>query len=135
MSPSDLREMQKKIHQTAKEKGWWQGWPDPEKRIPEAIALIHSELSEALEEYRKGMPPALAYHLDDPGSDSPAAVRITYADARAGRKPEGFGVELADAIIRILDLAEALGIDMTSLVITKMRFNETRPHRHGGKRA
>lgn len=55
-------------------------------------------------------------------------------------KPEGFGIELADALIRQGDLAEALTqagipIDLEYCVRLKAAYNRTRPHRHGGKRA
>ena len=49
-------------------------------------------------------------------------------------KPEGFGVEIADAIIRCLDLTEALGIDIGERILEKHEYNGTRPHRHGGKK-
>lgn len=45
----NLKEWQKKIHQNAKKHGWW----DSERPIPETLCLIHSEVSEALEAYRK----------------------------------------------------------------------------------
>ena len=108
-----LAAYQRAIHQTAVEHGWWE---DPRSPL-EAIALVHAELSEAVEEYR----------LDNKDL---AAVRR--AD---GGKIEGFGVELADAIIRILDLCEHLGIDMESLLVEKAAYNKTRSYRHGGKLA
>jgi NTP pyrophosphatase (non-canonical NTP hydrolase) len=114
-----IAKLQKEIHDLAVEKGWWtdvktQEPVNPEDRIPEAIALIHSELSEALEEYRRGL---LA----------PYAV--------ADGKPEGFGIELADAVIRIMDLCGALNIDLEERIDTKHKYNKTRPYRHGNKRA
>jgi len=50
-----------------------------------------------------------------------------------GGKPEGFESELADVIIRVLDLAEALGMDMGKTMAAKMKYNETREHKHGGR--
>jgi NTP pyrophosphatase (non-canonical NTP hydrolase) len=38
---------------------------------------------------------------------------------------------LADVLIRTLDLCGSLGIDITSIVAEKLRFNETRPPKHG----
>jgi len=99
---------------TAFEKGWWENVESPEQRIPEALALVHSEVSEALEEYRRDT--------------------MEYRE-RADGKPEGFGVELADAIIRIADLAGALDVDLTYCLRRKLAFNKTRPRRHGGKKA
>lgn len=70
-------ELIKEIHENAVAHGWWEG----ERKIDEIYALIHSELSEALEEYRSGK--EMIYYVDG--------------------KPEGIAVELADAVIRILD--------------------------------
>lgn len=78
----------------------------------EAIALIHSELSEALEEDRKGAP------------------MVYYA---ANGKPEGVAVELADAVIRICDLCGYLKIDLEKVIAEKMEYNAGRPHLHGKK--
>ena len=48
-------------------------------------------------------------------------------------KPEGFGSELADVIIRCLDLAEAMNIDIESIIYIKHEFNKRRPYKHGKK--
>lgn len=111
-----MSDMQELIYKTAEDHGWWEGEPN----IPEKLALIHSEVSEALEEYRAGKPLDLIYFSDPKDEKS---------------KPEGFGVELADAIIRILDLCGYLQIDMAELIALKHNYNLTRSYRHGGKRA
>jgi NTP pyrophosphatase (non-canonical NTP hydrolase) len=108
----NIYDLQNEAHETAVEKGWWDD-VDPVKSIPEKLALIHSEISEALEAYR-----------DD---------QMGYWQTEEG-KPEGFGVELADAIIRILDLAGALNISLEYCIESKMEYNKTRPHRHGNRR-
>lgn len=105
-----LDDLIRQAHATAEQKGWWDRAPN----IPEKLALIHSELSEALEEYRKGG---------------------DLAQWSIGQKPEGFVVELADAVIRIADLCGYLGLPLTLAVREKMKYNKTRAYRHGGKRA
>ena len=112
-----------KIHKTAVRKGWWEDIHLPLNpcltkhavNIASKLALIHSEVSEALEELRAG----------DGLSDF-------YYDKNG--KPYGFAVELADAVIRILDLAEAMGIDMEEMIKIKMAYNEKRAYKHGGKK-
>lgn len=104
-----LYEIGKEAHDNAVEHGWW----TEERNIGEILALIHSEVSEALEEYRQDK------------------MNLYWNST----KPEGFGVELADVIIRVCDLAYAKGIDLDTLVILKMAYNSTRPYRHGGLKA
>lgn len=121
-----LAELVKDAHERSLRKGWWDeelsladGKPYLDRElveatIPEKLALIHSEVSEALECFRNG-----------------DMHRFVPADTG---KPEGFGTELADVVIRVADLCGALGIDLQQLVTEKSAFNETRPKRHGGKR-
>jgi NTP pyrophosphatase (non-canonical NTP hydrolase) len=104
-----IREWQERVHNLARAKGWYDGG---ERNVGEVIALMHSELSEALEEWRTGRDPRDVYE-------------------GANGKPEGFGVELADCVIRIMDTCEAHGIDLERLIELKHAFNETRPYKHG----
>lgn len=94
------------VHENARAKGWW----DEERPESERIALMHSELSEALEGLRHGNPPS--DHIPE----------FTAAEE-----------EYADVIIRIMDNAAAKGHRVAEAVIAKMAFNTTREHRHGGK--
>ena len=106
---STLNDLAKDIYDNAKAHGWW----DKPRSFGDIIALCHSELSEALEEYRNGKP-AIYY-----GEDG---------------KPEGTAVEMIDCIIRILDWCGHEAIDVDEILKIKHEYNKTRPYRHGGKR-
>lgn len=107
----NIRQLQLEAHEIAKKKGWHVLGRRPPMEI---FALIHSEVSEAVEEHRRGRQPNEIYQEDS-------------------GKPAGIPIELADVVIRILDFCGAEGIDLQAAVETKMKFNATRPDRHGGK--
>lgn len=100
-----LRAAQALAHATATNAGWYR---DPatgapvERNFGEVVALMHSELSEALEAHRKNL-------MDDKLPDR-----------------SGIEVEFADCIIRILDTAAAMGLDVPGAIIAKNRYNRTR---------
>ena len=96
------------IYENNVKHGFW----DAERNFGEILALIHSEVSEALEEYRDGHAVGERYY-------------------RADGKPEGVPSELADVVIRVLDVCAGFGIDIDDVIAEKMRFNAGRPYRHG----
>ena len=100
-----LRTAQYLCHTAAVKAGWW-GKDYEVKQNPLAfsnkLCLIHSEISEAMEGDRKNL-------KDD---------KLTHRDMRE--------VELADALIRIFDLAGAYNMDLGAAVVEKMQYNAQR---------
>ena len=94
----DINSVMYKCHNLAKECGWWEG----ERNVGELIALMHSELSEALEAARKEL---VDSHLTD---------RL------------GIEVEFADTIIRIFDLCGKQNLDIGGAIKDKLEYNATR---------
>ncbi len=99
----ELNLLCKDIHQMNRDKGFWEGT----QNVGEKIALMHSELSEALEANRKNL-------MDD-------------------KLPEyrGLSVELADCLIRIFDFCGAYNIPIGEIMFKKLDYNSTRPYKHG----
>lgn len=121
--------------------GWWEG----ERTFPEIVALIHSEVSEALEEYRDGKP--LLYFPCNAGGVCCEEDGSAHCGSRPydpenpnarcsaqSKKPEGIAAELADVIIRVLDYCAYAGIDIENVLEVKHEYNKSRPYRHGGKK-
>lgn len=129
MLENKLSDMAVRIHSCAVSKGWWES----EIELPEQIALMHSELSEALEEWRTyGLDRMVYYKHTYPC----VSTANTPSCAKCGiTKPEGVAVELVDCIIRIMDTLEHYNVPIEELIEAKVRYNETRPYRHGGKLA
>lgn len=105
----------------AREKGWL---TSPEgASVGDLIALMHTELSEAYEEYRNGHEPNETYYNVNEGNVIGKAV-----------KPEGIPSEIIDVIIRALHFCGIFGIDVDAMMREKHEYNMTREYRHGGKR-
>lgn len=127
---SNIIELQKSVHENAVKKGFW----NPSPSFGELIALCHSELSEALEEYRNGKQPNEIYYscAEHRSANEGGECYLSCENCIAG-KPEGIPIELADAVIRILDMCEHEGINLAEAIREKHEFNLTRPYKHGGK--
>lgn len=104
-----LMELARESAAIAKSKGW------AGQSVPETMALFHSEISEAFEEYRNGRDMHEVYESE-------------------GGKPEGYPVELADLQIRLAHHVGEYKIDIVGAIRKKATYNRSRPYRHGGKK-
>jgi len=105
---TEIRNAQKTVHQFARDKGFW----EKDRNDAEMIALMHSELSEALEAIRHEGYELVSEHI-------PSYNQVAE--------------EMADVVIRVMDFCEARNIDLGAAIVAKMEFNTTRPHKHGKK--
>lgn len=135
---SAFNDMAQLAHENAVAKGWWE-CPDADlvrrtiaiaglsddaeaelealadrleqRNAGEVLALMHSELSEALEAERDG----------NPRSEKVPTFSATEE-------------ELADVIVRIMDWAASRGMHVGSAIVAKHIYNKGRAHRHGGRK-
>lgn len=113
-----LTDLADEVYEANKAKGFW----DKERNIGEMLMLVTSELGEAMEALRKGRLANLPLHLQDPtGPSFEKHIKDTFED------------ELADALIRILDMAGGMKIDIGYHVLLKLEYNKSREKLHGKK--
>lgn len=112
-----IDELVKQCHRNAVSKKWW----SPAPTFAEGLMLIVSELSEALEDYRKG-------YVVSEQMKTPSCGTVE------NEKPVGIPSELADVLIRLCDLCGGFKVPLSDAVIKKMNYNRTRTARHGGKK-
>jgi NTP pyrophosphatase (non-canonical NTP hydrolase) len=121
-----INDLVKQAHENALSKGWW----EEDRTFGEIIALMHSELSEALEDFRNGfMPHDVWYEKKIDGE-----VQREVEQIEKDWKPCGIPSELADVVIRVFDACGRYEIDLEAAITEKMAYNATRPQRHGGKK-
>lgn len=107
MFKEEWDKLQNEAYETAKKSGFHEG----ERNLAEMIALMHSELSEALEALRVGNPTS---------EKLPSRSHVEE--------------EFADVVIRIMNMAAYCKYDIASAILDKMAYNKTRPFKHGGKK-
>lgn len=139
------------------------GWFEEDRTVGDDVALLHSEVSEMLEAYRdKGLGGWDTFTVPDPMKLGipPLEVQIAIGnyqrmlgelikgepvDSLPGDqmdlllqwgylKPEGFGSEAADVLIRLLDTCKRRGVNLSEEYRRKILYNRARGYRHGGKK-
>lgn len=155
-----LNQLRDEIHDWAKEKGWWDTPREfgtlialCHSELSEALEEVRNSTGDISSTYYKHNYDPASYPLESEdfiihtvklpggyvedvrsprlGGQSPEA--LGYERGMSIGKPEGVPSELADTIIRILDICGYYGIDIDEIVAEKMTYNETRSHRHGNK--
>lgn len=151
-----LGALSEKVYDNAREKGFWEGDGSP---VAAHLALVHMLLSRAMEADRKGegreeveralllagegVLLLLEGYVAKLGAEEQSALTklaLTHSEASEAAEAvlrddtEAFGEELADVVIRCLDLAEGYGLGMEEEVLSKMEKNAGREHMHGGKK-
>lgn len=127
LSPARIKHaaevLQNQCHGLAYACGWWHdlgsgadlttGPGEPTKRnVGELLCLVHSEISEAMEGHRKGL-----------------------ADDKLPHRPM-LEVEMADAVIRLFDMAGGMGLDLPGAIAEKLAYNASRAdHKPENRRA
>lgn len=149
-----FRAIQKDVHDAAVANGWW----ETERSGGGRFALMHMAVSEALEAARKDdhdpqftqnivSAANTTYDCKENEGDATLLALIHsevsegLSSVLSGNQPSshipeysGLEEEMADVIIRIMDMAESKNFDIGKAVIAKMKFNASRTWRHGGKK-
>lgn len=130
---SSLQLLVADAYNTAAEKGWH----DKYTSVGDKLALMHSEVSEALEEFRQtGDVQKVYFRHPQFGLVDSLKETAKFSEGTHGKpwKPEGLPVELADVLIRIFDFCGRYSVDISTAVRLKLEYNKHRSYRHGGKR-
>jgi NTP pyrophosphatase (non-canonical NTP hydrolase) len=124
-----IAQLQKQVFDNAVAHGFWPiletkaqgkvGLNLSQINIGEKLMLMVQEIGEAFEWERDNNN---GYHYSE----------VVYKEDKPA-KPDGFAIELADCVIRIMDLCQALDIDLEYMIKVKHEYNKTRPFKHGRK--
>jgi len=110
-----LNRLRDSLHNVARDHGWHDDAYTPEQFLALQVPNIHGEVSELWEALRRG---ELNKPCDKSGCDLSCQEE-----------------ELADIVIRVFDICGRLNINIGRAILEKSRYNETRPYRHGNKKA
>lgn len=142
------------LQDAVRENNFEKGWRSEEaslRPVSEFTTLITCEVSECFEAYRTGEP--LLWYEHDVNVVDGASIRPQKSGPQSGfadqvslsptngtgevvlGKPQGMASELADVVIRVLDMADELEIPVIEAILAKHKYNQTRSYRHGGKKA
>lgn len=121
-----INKLAKQIHSINVKNGFY----EDEKNTGEMLALIHSEVSEALESDRKGKYTG-RYNLSYLNANMISDVNFKLEFQNQVK--DTFEDELADIMIRVMDLAAYKGIDLEAHIEAKKRYNSLREYKHGKK--
>lgn len=115
---SEISDLQTLIGETNGKSGFNGAEGAPEEYWDRKLLLVVSEVVEAQDELRHGHSVTEHYYSYPDGDEGPA-------------KPEGFGAEIADAVIRLMGIAYEAGIDLDTVIREKVDYNGTRGYKHG----
>ena len=101
------------VHKNAVQHGWYDG--QSVKNFGELLMLVVTEVAEVMVEYRNGR-----------------LMRETYVNEKG--KMCGIPSELADIVIRVMDICGYYEIDLEQAIAEKHEYNKSRPYKHGGKK-
>jgi NTP pyrophosphatase (non-canonical NTP hydrolase) len=101
------------VHKNAVQHGWYDG--KGAKNFGELLMLVVTEVAEVMEEYRNGR-----------------LMKETYVNKNG--KMCGIPSELADIVIRVMDICGYYNIDLEQAIAEKHEYNKSRPYKHGGKK-
>jgi len=108
------------IYEDAKKKGWYDKEESENQYIERMCNNLHDEVSELHEAWRNGL-----LRVDCDKTDKMTAMGLPAITS--------LEEELADIIIRALDNSKRLGVNIERAIEIKLKFNKSRPYRHGNK--